>query len=183
MPAIAAGIEQLSFRDARLDQLYGTPLGIGLQYAPVRRGTLDLVLRASLLSASGGPRQLASFVDQAEVSMRMIPVRLTARIHRSLHPSTQVWAGPLLAWAWFREAWEASVLAAGMQAGQEASGSWLGLGGAVGTRVGLGRWGSLDGWLEWVWCDAERQRVPGDQNRSSNMEGGWWGLGIAWATY
>ena len=176
---LAVGLECLTFRDDRLAETYGARIGLTAAGKLLERRWMDLSLRATYLSAAqDAPRP--AFVARARTEMFMVPVRLQWRLRHPLGAWVQVWGGPELAWAGFRERWEADVPAAGVAARQSESGTWLGLGGIAGVRLRAGWLGYLRGSAEWVWADADRTAAPGNSSQSNSMDGGWLSFALLW---
>ncbi len=176
---LALGLERLAFHDDRLAEMYGARFGLTVAGDLFERRWMSLGLRASYLSGDHDAPHLA-FIADAGTEMFIVPVRLQWRLRRPLGGSVEAWGGPELAWAGYRESWEADVPAAGVAARQEESGSWLGLGGIGGLRVRIGGLGHLRGSFEWVWTDAERAVAPGNSNQEDEMDGGWSTFALLW---
>jgi hypothetical protein len=176
---LALGLERLTFHDEGLADAYGARIGLTVAGDLLERRWMNLGLRASYLSGDQDAPHPA-FITDASTEMFIVPVRLQWRLRHALGTAVEVWGGPELSWAGFRESWEADVPAAGIAASQTESGSWLGLGGIAGLRVRVGSVGHLRGSFEWVWADAARAAAPGNSNQENEMDGGWSGFALLW---
>lgn len=176
---LAVGVEQVSFRDEALADAYGTRLGVTVAGDLLSRSRWDLTLRASYLTGANDPPHLG-FIAQAHTDMHAVPVRAQGRFHQRLGSVLEVWGGPEVVWAHFRERWDADVPEAGVSARQTDSGSWFGLGGIGGVRLRAGGLGHLRASFEYVWCDAQRQASPGNSHQASSMDGGWSAFSLLW---
>jgi hypothetical protein len=176
---VTLGASYLTFRDPELDDLYGSLLGICAGVDLLERPWGRLSAGVSY-AWSTGERPPASFIEQSETRMLFLPVRLSAALLGRPAAGWQVWAGPQVAWAYFREQWDARVPAAGTDAHRSGSGSWLAVGGVGGLRLALGRAGALRASFEWMWSEAQRTAIPGNSHQTREMTAGWRGIALAW---
>jgi hypothetical protein len=169
----------MTFRDEGLDSLYGSPVGISAAATFARRGRMDLAARVSFMACKGSPARVA-FIERAKTELQFLPLSLQARFHHRLSSGSELWAGPQLAIAYFRERWRVSIPGAALAIDRKESGNWLAGGLAAGLRLRMGRAGAVSIGLEQLWCQADRPAVPGNDAQAGTLKGGWWTLSLAW---
>ncbi|MBP7669231.1 MAG: hypothetical protein KA123_01460 [Candidatus Eisenbacteria bacterium] len=178
--SLSAGAGALRFRDSRLHRQYGTRLAaeVGIRFlAPYR---LSPALSVGIARADEESRPSA-FVSESSTSMILIPTALQLPIEIPLAGAWSVRTGPQAVWAYFRESWSATVPEAGIFSDAAESGGWLGAGwlGEIRWQAGP-RW-SVGLHSEWNWTAGERATARGNEERKTDMDGGWGSIGIFWS--
>lgn len=176
---ISVGAEYLDFHDDRLGSLYGSPIGATLSGDLLQRPWMSLTAQAAFAFRTGSPAKIG-FIQQTETRIYFVPVRLQWRLRQPIFGGWNLWGGPQVAWAWFREEWEASVPDAELFSERHATGSWLAVGGVAGLRAELGSAGALRCGFEWLWSNADREVVPRNDAQSTSMMAGWSSVSLAW---
>jgi hypothetical protein len=178
--ALSAGGAGLRFHDPRLRDLYPHPLALRVRVEVARIDGVPLTLAAGYAWAS---RETApsAFVDDSRVRMRFVPVCLQAPYAMPLGRGWVGRAGPQMAWAWFREDWNASVQAAGVTAAGHGTGTWLAGGALLEIDSSPRRWGTLRLGVAGMWASAHRGTERGNAKHEEAMKGGWDEIYLEWA--
>lgn len=176
----AIGVQTLLFQDERLSDLYDYAVGVTVAADLYQQRYGILTFEAGFLTAS---QSLEShpYVDASETSVRFLPARLQFRLVTPPQGPWSAYLAPQIAWAYFKESWNAEVTGAGISASQDGSGTWIGGGAQLGVRADLGTAGALRAAYEIVWTTAEREGIPELSNGSTGeMTGGWHGFHLIW---
>jgi hypothetical protein len=178
-PTVSAGIGALRFRDARLRAAYPESPIVRARVELARVGGVPLVA-AGGVSWSGGHAANLGFVEASKLRMSFLPIALQAPIRVSLGDAA-LRLGPEVAWAWYRESWEARIPLAGLVASGRADGSWIGAGVVLEVCSAVRDWGSFRAGYEGLWAKARRQTARGNREREEEMQGGWDVLYVEWS--
>jgi hypothetical protein len=177
--SVAIGIARIDFRDEGLSSLYGSPFApfLSLHLGHIRR-----------ISFSGGcafahrsrPTGTVGYVEAGETAIDFIPIHFQVSLVQPLTERWELRAGPRLAWTWFQEEWSASVPDAGLDVRRNATGEWFAFGGLIEVSLDLGPPGRVSASFEWLWAHAERRAVPGNDEQTREMQGGWNAIHLTW---
>lgn len=178
--SLTAGLGQISFRDGHLADLYGSPLAPVLG---VRAGTFYgfSPTIAFCLGKAGHVPPSRGFVEQAKTSMMFLPAALQLPYEYRLSSRWGIRAGVQIAYAWFREEWEATAPSAGFETRHHGTGGWFGAGVLGEVWIDLGRVGAVEVGLESLWAGADRKNIGGNPNTEEEMTGGWSLIRMSWS--
>ena len=178
--SVSAGAGPLRFHDERLRGVYSPMLSprLRLQFHAVEGVHPTITICAAW--ASERPSH-SGIVEGAHTRLHFVPVGVQFPYRWSLGREWVAGAGPLLAWAWFREDWEARVPRAGLRASGHGTGSWLGLGVGIDVHSPKFGFGSIRVGTEWAWAKARRETARGNPHLEEEMKGGWSLVYIEWS--
>lgn len=174
-----AGLQLLSFRDAALSDVYDSPIGPTIRANLLQVKDWQIGAELSYFSASNAPDTLP-FIDQAELSMRFIPLRLEVTSSRPLGRGFSITAGGAGAMAFIKETLTVTAAHGAIETEKTENDAWLGFGLLLGIDRDIGRWGTIGVGYEMFWASAERPIVPGNSHQIDEMTGGWQGATIYW---